>query len=202
MATHSSILAWEIPWTEKPGGLQSMGHEDKWLSMHASVQSTLVWYQGKIVGEFQGDGLSACQEYVLWSLSNCGSITVAHRVTHSKSLSFGFCCCRIYGADSHGSVKSESSWHPCCRCSVGRSWLRYWCYPWKFSLTCGLIGGECAWFHYELLPCVAQSLTHNRGSKHFCCKEWSSEWMNINMDANQVEKMTYLTFSWEKDVCF
>ena len=25
MATHSSILAWSIPWTEEPGGLQSMG---------------------------------------------------------------------------------------------------------------------------------------------------------------------------------
>ena len=25
MATHISILAWEIPWTEEPGGLQSMG---------------------------------------------------------------------------------------------------------------------------------------------------------------------------------
>ena len=25
MATHSSIRAWEIPWTEEPGGLQSMG---------------------------------------------------------------------------------------------------------------------------------------------------------------------------------
>ena len=25
MATHSSILAWRIPWTEKPGGLQSVG---------------------------------------------------------------------------------------------------------------------------------------------------------------------------------
>ena len=24
MATHSSILAWRIPWTEEPGGLQSM----------------------------------------------------------------------------------------------------------------------------------------------------------------------------------
>ena len=24
MGTHSSILAWEIPWTEEPGGLQSM----------------------------------------------------------------------------------------------------------------------------------------------------------------------------------
>ena len=25
MATHSSIVAWEMPWTEEPGGLQSMG---------------------------------------------------------------------------------------------------------------------------------------------------------------------------------
>ena len=28
MATHSSILAWEIPWPEKPGGLQSMGSQE------------------------------------------------------------------------------------------------------------------------------------------------------------------------------
>ena len=27
MATHSCTLAWEIPWTEEPGGLQSMGHK-------------------------------------------------------------------------------------------------------------------------------------------------------------------------------
>ena len=27
MATHSSILAWEMPWTEEPGGLQSMGFQ-------------------------------------------------------------------------------------------------------------------------------------------------------------------------------
>ena len=26
-ATHSSILAWEIPWTEKPDGLQSIGSQ-------------------------------------------------------------------------------------------------------------------------------------------------------------------------------
>ena len=36
MATHSSITAWEIPWTEEPGGLQSMGLKEldmtKWLS--------------------------------------------------------------------------------------------------------------------------------------------------------------------------
>jgi len=27
MATYSSILAWRIPWTEEPGGLQSMGSQ-------------------------------------------------------------------------------------------------------------------------------------------------------------------------------
>ena len=28
MATYSSILAWRVPWTEKPGGLQSVGHKE------------------------------------------------------------------------------------------------------------------------------------------------------------------------------
>ena len=28
MAPHSSTLAWKIPWTEEPGGLQSMGSQD------------------------------------------------------------------------------------------------------------------------------------------------------------------------------
>ena len=32
MTTHSRILAWEIPWTEKPGGLQSISHSQTRLS--------------------------------------------------------------------------------------------------------------------------------------------------------------------------
>ena len=28
MATHPSILAWRIPWTEEPDGLQTMGHKE------------------------------------------------------------------------------------------------------------------------------------------------------------------------------
>ena len=31
MATHSSILAWRIPWTEEPGGLQSLGVTKSWM---------------------------------------------------------------------------------------------------------------------------------------------------------------------------
>ena len=34
MATHSSILAWKIPWTEEPGGLQSMGLQTVGLTEH------------------------------------------------------------------------------------------------------------------------------------------------------------------------
>ena len=33
MATDSSILAWEIPWTEEPDGLQSMGLQKSWTQL-------------------------------------------------------------------------------------------------------------------------------------------------------------------------
>ena len=44
MAPHSSTLAWEIPWTEEPGGLQSMGREElditERLHFHFSLSCT------------------------------------------------------------------------------------------------------------------------------------------------------------------
>ena len=33
MATHSRILAWKIPWTEEPGGLQSMELQKNWIQL-------------------------------------------------------------------------------------------------------------------------------------------------------------------------
>ena len=33
MATPSSVLAWRIPWTEEPGGLQSMGSLKSWTRL-------------------------------------------------------------------------------------------------------------------------------------------------------------------------
>ena len=46
MATHSSVLAWRIPWTEEPGGLQSMGLQRvgtllKRLGMHKCTSLNL-----------------------------------------------------------------------------------------------------------------------------------------------------------------
>ena len=43
MATHSSILAWDIPWTEEPGGLQSMGSQrvgHDWVQFSTIKQDT------------------------------------------------------------------------------------------------------------------------------------------------------------------
>ena len=54
MAPHSSILAWKIPWTEQPGGLQSMGSQ---RVGHDWVTNTFTfWYKG----EEQGWEWQAC----------------------------------------------------------------------------------------------------------------------------------------------
>ena len=41
MEVPSSILAWEIPWTEEPGGLQSMGLQRVRLSEHKCMNSSI-----------------------------------------------------------------------------------------------------------------------------------------------------------------
>ena len=41
MATHSSILAWKIPWTKEPGGLQSMGLQRVWFDWATFTFSTM-----------------------------------------------------------------------------------------------------------------------------------------------------------------
>ena len=43
MATHSSTLAWKIPWTEEPGGLQSMGSLRARLSASPSLFTLMHW---------------------------------------------------------------------------------------------------------------------------------------------------------------
>ena len=43
MTTHSSILAWEIPWTEEPGGLQSMGLQSD-TAEHTDIGTVYMLY--------------------------------------------------------------------------------------------------------------------------------------------------------------
>ena len=46
MVTHSGIFAWEIPWTEEPGGLQSMGLQKSWMPLSIRVKPAFKAVQG------------------------------------------------------------------------------------------------------------------------------------------------------------
>ena len=52
MATHSSILAWRIPWTEEPGGLQSMGSQRV-----GNDRVTFTFTDRRDLGRLQGAGV-------------------------------------------------------------------------------------------------------------------------------------------------
>ena len=48
MATHSNVLAWEIPWTEEPGGLQSLGpqrvgHTEQLIHLLVNITISLIF---------------------------------------------------------------------------------------------------------------------------------------------------------------
>ena len=50
MATHSSTLAWQIPWTEEPGRLQSMGLSS--LLQHHSSKASIPWRSAFFKAQF------------------------------------------------------------------------------------------------------------------------------------------------------
>ena len=45
MASHSCILAWEIPWTEEPGGLKSMGSQKDQTQLTDQTTAMILWRQ-------------------------------------------------------------------------------------------------------------------------------------------------------------
>ena len=61
MATHSSILAWKIPWTEESGGLQSMGSSKSWTQLsdlaHNQNINKIVIDMDKIILQFIQNGI-------------------------------------------------------------------------------------------------------------------------------------------------
>ena len=49
MATHSSIFVWRIPWTEEPGGLQSIGKESDMTEYTCTIIVALKIYSGMMI---------------------------------------------------------------------------------------------------------------------------------------------------------
>ena len=82
MATHSSVIAWRIPWTEEPDRLQSMGSQESdtterlTLSLHLKYyiywQPTPVFLLGKFHGQRSLTGYSP------WNAKNWTSLSDYH----------------------------------------------------------------------------------------------------------------------------
>ena len=72
MATHSSLLAWRIPWTEYPGGPQSTGSAKSWRRLSESKKIIII--QIANVGEDmeKREHLYVVGGYVRW-YSHCGN---------------------------------------------------------------------------------------------------------------------------------
>ena len=89
MATHSSILAWEIPWTEEPGGLQSMGPKragHNWATVEGPLQRRLaggdrgwaqLWIQQEkveVCSQVSGQGSPVDGKLLNWSIRDQGAL--------------------------------------------------------------------------------------------------------------------------------
>ena len=57
MAIHPSIIAWRIPWTEEPGGIQSMGSQKVW---HNWGTNTFICYQYSTVAKTTSQNRREC----------------------------------------------------------------------------------------------------------------------------------------------
>ena len=96
MATHSSTLAWKIPWTEEPGGLQSMGLlkvEHYWVtsrSLFTFIHWRRKWQPTPVFlpGESQGQGsLVGCH---LWGHTESDTTDVQQQQQQQQQAAFWF----------------------------------------------------------------------------------------------------------------
>ena len=70
MATHSSVLAWKIPWTEEPGRLQSLGSQRQTLTFSSMQQFSEVSFRFKPLRVFRRLSSAAAAK----SLQSCPTL--------------------------------------------------------------------------------------------------------------------------------
>ena len=106
MATHSRILAWRIPWTKEPGGLQSTGSQrvgHDWVTLLMGIWASLVAQRLK--------RLPPMQETRVWSLDREDPLE-KEMATHSSILAW-----RIPWTEEPGGLQSTGSQR------VGHDWV-------------------------------------------------------------------------------
>ena len=84
MATHSSILAWRIPWMEEPGGLQSMGLQRVGHNWATSLSLSLSFHHTK----FEYLGLTGISKIFLCCMGFYSSINIFFSILFTIVLSY------------------------------------------------------------------------------------------------------------------
>ena len=92
MATHSSILAWEIPWTEEPGGLHSKGLQRvrrDWATEHNPIYINAQLFWGVYSKWLGGDSVSKIQylrsfRKTLWGIFHHWALSQAQLFLSSR----------------------------------------------------------------------------------------------------------------------
>ena len=127
MATHSSILAWRIPWSEKPGRLQSMGSQrvgHNWVTLSLSLTHTHTRTQDANTISIKQRSLKTDMhpgentDSVLDTL-NFKWFQKSQRVITSKQLKYGTLGCQrdyISNLDLESHPHTSDNWS--CRCEL------------------------------------------------------------------------------------
>ena len=86
MATHSSVLAWRIPWTEEPGGLQSMGSQRVRHDWVTNITLLLHYIYNYLHGVFIAFSSVAQSCLLLCDPIDCSACQASLSITNSWSL--------------------------------------------------------------------------------------------------------------------
>ena len=102
MATHSSILAWRIPRTEEPGGLQCMGLQrvrDNWATKHSTAQYSIVYIISRLLYAF----------ILCWTLRLFHVLAIVNAAAAAKSLQSCPTLCDPIGVHPMGAHQAPPS---------------------------------------------------------------------------------------------
>ena len=128
MGTHSSILAREIPWTEEPGGLHSMGSQELDIAEQRSRQACainclLAWQQGHFVCRTFTAGMSPRMHITMQDTMSAMSHHHPRSPRHLFFLSNYFWLCWVFVAACRLSLVVASGGYSSLRCAG--FWLRW-----------------------------------------------------------------------------
>ena len=176
MATHSSILAWKIPWTEESGGLQSKGVTKSWTWL-----STAPTHPYLCLGAFHINRATNCLEVTVKKIISLSQdICVSGFSPHPPTLQFS----------RHQQGLITHFWHELPRVSVDPTdWMSTTGLPTSIpQFRCQLQGPGCQLYFWPTGHKLEVLTPHSQSSeKHFIYVDWFII-KNITEDINCIAR--------------